>query len=339
MAEDLSQRSLADAQPNGQRIESPPFADGTFTLLGLLPSWERSLKAKRKSDRTIADYLTDATRFCEWLTAQGMPVDPTAITREHVETFIVSELERVSERTGEKLKPGYVASAYRRLQQLFAWLDDEGEIPSNPMAKMSPPALEDVPVPVLPVDDLRALVAACEGSAFEARRDMAIVRTFIDTGCRLGELAGIQVDDVAWRSDLIRVYGKGRGGSKPRDVPYGPSTGQALDRYMRARARHRCARSEWLWLGTRGKSVQHMTGSGIARMLDRRADQAGIGHIHPHQFRHTQAHRWKKADGQDDALMQLMGWKSRDMLARYGASAAAERAREAHRKMGLGEDL
>jgi integrase len=337
MAEDLSQRSKANDRPGAERTEPPPI--GTFTLLDLLPSWERSLKAKRRSDRTVADYLGDATRFAEWLAAQGMPVDPTAITREHVEAFIVSELGRVSERTGRPLAPGYVASAYRRVQQLFAWLEEEGEIPVSPMARMSPPAAEEAPVPVIPVADLSALLAACEGSEFIDRRDMAIIRLFIDTGCRLEEMEGIEVDDVDWRGELVRVYGKGRGGRKPRDVPFGPSTGQALDRYVRARARRRHARSRWLWLGTRGTSVDHMTGSGIARMLDRRAEAAGIGHIHPHQFRHTQAHRWKKADGQDDALMQLMGWKSRDMLTRYGASAAAERAREQHRRLALGEEL
>jgi integrase len=339
MAEDLSQRSLADARQDGQRTEPVPFTAEAFTIPGLIPSWELSLRARRRSDRTVADYITDVTRFAVWLADKGMPLDPQAIAREHVEAFIVAELDRVSDRTGKKLAPGYVASAYRRLQQFFAWAEEEGEIPASPMAKMSPPALEDKPVPVIELEDLRAILGVCEGTSFEARRDNAIIRTWADTGIRLGQMDGIQVDDVNLRSTQIRTYGKGRGGGKALDVPFGAMTGQALDRYLRARARHKCASSPWLWLGTRGRSINRFTSSGMARMLSRRAEQAGLGHIHPHQFRHTFAHQWKLNEGHDDALMQLMGWKSRDMLSRYGASAAAERAREAHRKLGLGDRL
>ena len=62
------------------------------------------------------------------------------------------------------------------------------------MGRMRPAAVPEQSVPILTDEQLTALLAACKGNSFNNRRDAAIVRLFLDTGVRAGELAGLTLD-------------------------------------------------------------------------------------------------------------------------------------------------
>jgi site-specific recombinase XerD len=303
---------------NGDRGAVPP------NLEALVKSWERSLRAERKAPKTIKDYLHSTRCLARHLAAAGMPTDPPGIHRGHVEAFIVAELERTS--------PSSAASAYRRIQQWFRWLVEEGEITASPMVHMSPPKVDDVPVPVIALEQIRRLFAATAGQGFTARRDTAVLRVLFDTGVRRAECAAIVLADVDLDAGTVSVRGKG---GKYRILPLGAKTIVAIDRYLRVRAKHPYASSLSLWLGQRGP----VTGDGVRDIVDKVCAKAKVDRVRPHQFRHTLAHRWRVADGNETDLMQLMGWESPDMLRRYGKSAAAERARASHRRLALGDEV
>jgi site-specific recombinase XerD len=308
-----------------QATATPADALEVNDVAELRRGFEIALLARNRSPKTIKSYLEAIDLFRDFSVAAGFPTAVDKINRDHVETFLADQLARWRPKTAQ--------IRYGALRQFFKWCQEEGEITTSPMVNVKPPHVPEGEVPVVNDDELRALLKACEGSGFDQRRDTAILRLFIDCGLRLAEVTNLTMDDVDFGLQVVGVIGKG---SRPRGVPMSAKTTQALDRYMRLRKKHaKAATTKALWLGARGP----LTTNGVAQLLRRRCNQAGVAQIHPHQLRHTAAHQAALGGLGDSDMMRIFGWRSRQMLTRYGASAADERARDAYRKLSPGDRL
>jgi site-specific recombinase XerD len=292
-------------------------------LSTLIAPFERSLRAQRKSKRTIETYGQSARQLLAFLQAQGMPTQASKLTREHVESFI--------ETLVEKRKPATANNRYRGLQQWFKWLLEEGEITTSPMARMKPPKVPEELVPVVDDQDIHRLLKTVDADrTFEGRRDAAMIRMLLDSGMRNSELIGLDLAAVDIDEGVAWVRGKD---DRPRGAPFGSKSAVALDRYLRQRAQHPHRTSRSLWIGPRGP----VTDSGVRQIIEKRCLQAGIPYFNPHRLRHTFADRWLGEGNSEGDLMRLLGWKSRQMVLRYANSTGAERARRSYKRAGFGD--
>jgi site-specific recombinase XerD len=289
----------------------------------LTASFRRHLRAEGRSERTGTIYATSVRLFGDWLVAAGRPATVDELTRGAVREWLATLVD-------EGKAPGTLRTRFKGLHRFCSWLVDEGEVAAHPMTGLGVPMVPDKPVPLLSDEDLTALLRACAGPRWYDRRDEAVVRFLLDTGVRVSELTGLTLVDLDLDNGMAMVLGKGR---RLRPVYFAARTSRALDRWLRSRRTHRWRHLDNLFLGERGA----LTPDGVRDIVRVRGEAAGIGHVHPHRFRHSFAHDFLINGGQQQDLKRLAGWSSDAMLARYGSAAADLRAREAAQRMRRGD--
>jgi site-specific recombinase XerD len=249
----------------------------------------------------------------------------TKVEREDIQAFLTHLQDTRSQATAH--------NRFRALRAFFNYVADGGEertlrreplgiIERSPMRRMAPPKLDETPVPLLTPEQVDALWHATErpGKDFTRRRDAAIIRMFLATGIRAGEMAGLCLDDVDLKAQLLTVGGKGR---KWRRVPYSGAAATALDRYLAVRQENKwAAKTDHVFLGPKGA----ITRSGLQQMLERVGKDAGIPELHPHLLRHVFVDALFSAGMSESEVMSLLGWASPAMCRRYASARRAARA-------------
>jgi len=196
------------------------------------------------------------------------------------------------------------------VKRFFGWLAEQGKIKDSPLANMHIHAAPWHPTPPFTKEEIQRLLKAAT-----APIEKVVLLLLLNTGLRVSELTGLEVEDIDLRRNEIKVIGKG---NKQRIEALHPGPKAALREYLKVQ-------TDGLW--PEGWDRQK-----VARLLDDIGRRAGVSRVFPHRFRHTFATAFLRETGDALALKYLLGHSSMMMVERYVSYEEAHRALDVHKK-------
>ena len=269
-----------------------------------LTAFERHLRVERgRSENTVRAYARDVGVFLE---AMGVGDDAALGTvtladlRAHLGVVARGGAARAT-----------VARTAASLRTFFRWCERTGRTDSDPSLRLSAPRRHRTLPPVLAQRSAAALLDVATVAADDADpvhlRDRAALELLYGTGIRVGELVGLDVDDVDLDSRVLRVVGKG---DKERRVPFGAPAEAAVRDWLRS-GRPELATAESgpaLLLGRRGRRAdQRQVREVVHRLLRHVPDAPDLG---PHGLRHSAATHLLEGGADLRMVQELLGHAS-----------------------------
>ena len=211
-----------------------------------------------------------------------------------------------------------------------AWATAVGLLPSDPGVRLASPKSHRLLPETLSTEQARSLLdaAAEHASACGAigLRDVAILELLYATGIRVGELAGLDMDDLDTERRVVKVMGKGR---TERAVPYGVPASRAIDVWLSNGRPYVCTQhsAAAVFLGSRGGRIDQRTVRSVVHA--RLKDVPGAPDLGPHGLRHSAATHLLEGGADLRAVQEILGHASLATTQLY-THVSADRLRTAY---------
>jgi integrase/recombinase XerC len=288
------------AHPRGTRSVDPqPLAVPMQDYL------QRLAVERRYSPNTINAYRRDLTEF-------------SVRSRGGWANWATHEVRRaLAALHAQGLKPRSIARTLSAWRCFYADCQKLGLRLDNPCTDLHAPKTEQRLPNTLTPEAAIALVTSTpsettnaqgrqkRGSQWQVARDAAVFELAYGCGLRVSELTGLNLDDVNFAAQELRVLGKGR---KTRVVPMGAAACQALQRWLKVRPDPKAGAEQALFLGV---SANRLSVRVVQQRIKQHAQAAGIeGRVHPHMLRHSFASHILQSSGDLRAVQELLGHAS-----------------------------
>lgn len=260
-------------------------------------------KEKRYSANTLAAYSNDLRQLCAYVKSQGgakgdMGSAGVGLNAELLAGYMRNLKER-------KYTLSTVARKVAAAKSFLKFLVETGKVRNDLGSQLASPRVSKPAPNSLYVSDVHRLLAEPgKSSAFEAKRDKAMLELLYATGLRASEMVGLNVKDVDVRGGKVRCSSRD---SKVRVIPIDQHIIQLLKEYM-AGARSRLVNNEEenaLFVNHRGG---RLTRQGFWKIIQGYADKIGLKNkVTPRALRHSFAVHRLKGGADLQSVQQLLG--------------------------------
>ena len=266
-------------------------------LADVLERFTDHLRLERgRSVHTVRAYAGDVASLLDHAAAHGV-VDPAEVDLAVLRGWLAA-LRSAGAARATLARRGAAARAFT------AWACRTGVLAVDPGPLLGTPRAARPLPDVLRQDEVARLLDAVDGAAPEDLRDRLVLELLYATGIRVGELCGLDVDDVDRERRVLRVLGKG---AKERSVPFGVPAERALDAWLvRGRPRWLGPRSgPALLLGRRGGRLDPRTARTVVH--ERLAAVPGAPDLGPHGLRHSAGTHLLEGGADLRAVQEMLG--------------------------------
>jgi integrase/recombinase XerC len=257
------------------------------------------------SSHTLRNYASDLEQFLDFLapvksgkrTLPGISAIDHLTIREWLAALHAAQKKKAS-----------IARKLAALRTFFQFLVREGMLELNPAKLVSTPRLEKKLPKHLSIDEAIRFIESPDPETDLGKRDRAMLELMYATGVRVAELTTLNLPDVDFGNQLVRVTGKRR---KQRIVPFGEPAGVAIRNYLDVRDKFLLNApiskrdDEALFLNYQGTRI---TTRSVGRMVDKYILLcAGMHNISPHALRHSFATHLLDSGADLRDIQELLG--------------------------------
>ncbi|MEJ8777682.1 tyrosine-type recombinase/integrase [Pseudogracilibacillus sp. ICA-222130] len=222
-----------------------------------------------------------------------------------IDEFTTEKLKQYLIESGGHLKPSSLGHRIRFIKSLFKSIHEEGYILKNPAAKLKEPKLGQRILKFLSKYEIEHLREGCH-----TPMENALFEFFYSTGCRIGEVAKLNREDINFMENSVIVHGKG---DKEREVYFNIRCAIWLQRYLEKRDD-----DEPCLFVTERNPKRRMSIDSLRYIIKRISNRAGIKKtIHPHQLRHSYATHMVDNGAPLDIIQSLLGHEKSEITRIY----------------------
>ena len=251
------------------------------------------------SENTVEAYMSDVHKLKNFTDSKDI-LDVSNITHENIQEFLADLYDNhLDNHTQARILSG--------IKKFFSFLELENEIDKNPTNLIENPKLgRKLPV-FLTVEEIENVISSIDLSETEGHRNHAIFETLYSCGLRVSELVNLQISNLYFNDEFIRIIGKG---NKERLIPIGETAIKSINLYLGQRNLMNVNKKseDIVFLNRRGNQLSRVMIFNIVKKL---AKTAGIKkNISPHTIRHSFATHLIENGADLRAVQQMLGHES-----------------------------